>query len=295
MPDGRLTSADSIPSTSTSWSRRATWPDEAELPLVDGAVAAAFAETGALAGRHRELSIVFSDDAHIRALNAELARQGQADQRAVFPGFSACTGGRCRRCWAISCWPPKRSRARRELKASRSSTISPISSSTACCIFSATITRRMRRPRRWRPSSARTREACHSRSLRVTEMTETDRTTMNDKPETAAKPTPAAPSGLRKDGRRTGSEYRAGAAHDLADGLPSSSGCRPVQAAQRLQPARGNRRRARRKRQRCRVLLARRTGDAQQHPAAARGARRGRHGAARRHRGGRDRHARSAI
>ena len=38
------------------------------------------------------------------------------------------------------------------------------------------------------------------------------------------------------------------------------------------------------------VLLARRAGDAQQHPAAARGARRGRHGPARRHRGGRDRH-----
>ena len=39
-----------------------------------------------------------------------------------------------------------------------------------------------------------------------------------------------------------------------------------------------------------RILLARRAGDAPQHPAAARGARRGRDDPARRHRGGRDRH-----
>ncbi|RUW17959.1 rRNA maturation RNase YbeY, partial [Mesorhizobium sp. M1A.F.Ca.IN.020.06.1.1] len=46
------------------------WPPEAELAhLVDHAVAAAFAETGASGAS--ELSVVFSDDAHIRTLNAE--------------------------------------------------------------------------------------------------------------------------------------------------------------------------------------------------------------------------------
>ncbi|TGV77516.1 rRNA maturation RNase YbeY, partial [Mesorhizobium sp. M2D.F.Ca.ET.145.01.1.1] len=46
------------------------WPDEASLTrLVDRAVDAAFAETGVTG--HSELSIVFSDDAHIRTLNAD--------------------------------------------------------------------------------------------------------------------------------------------------------------------------------------------------------------------------------
>ena len=62
------------------------WPDEAALTrLVDGAVAAAFAETGAK-GRS-ELSIVFSDDAHIRTLNAGWRGKDKPTNVLSFPAF----------------------------------------------------------------------------------------------------------------------------------------------------------------------------------------------------------------
>ncbi|TJV45412.1 MAG: rRNA maturation RNase YbeY [Mesorhizobium sp.] len=62
------------------------WPAEASLArLVDRAVAAAFAEAGA-AG-HSELSIVFSDDAHIRTLNADWRGKDKPTNVLSFPAF----------------------------------------------------------------------------------------------------------------------------------------------------------------------------------------------------------------
>lgn len=68
------------------------WPAEAELTrLVDRAVAAAFAETGA--GGASELSVVFSDDAHIRTLNAEWRGKDKPTNVLSFPAFSFPKGG----------------------------------------------------------------------------------------------------------------------------------------------------------------------------------------------------------
>ncbi|WP_296742947.1 rRNA maturation RNase YbeY [Mesorhizobium sp.] len=68
------------------------WPVEAELTrLVDQAVAAAFAETG-ISGTS-ELSIVFSDDAHIRILNAEWRDKDKPTNVLSFPAFPSPKGG----------------------------------------------------------------------------------------------------------------------------------------------------------------------------------------------------------
>ena len=68
------------------------WPAEAELTrLVDRAVAAAFAETGAEGAS--ELSVVFSDDAHIRALNAGWRGKDKPTNVLSFPAFSFPKGG----------------------------------------------------------------------------------------------------------------------------------------------------------------------------------------------------------
>ena len=68
------------------------WPDEATLTrLLDRAVSAAFAETGA-AGRS-ELSIVFSDDAHIRTLNAGWRGKDKPTNVLSFPAFPFPKGG----------------------------------------------------------------------------------------------------------------------------------------------------------------------------------------------------------
>ncbi|CCV03247.1 putative metal-dependent hydrolase [Mesorhizobium metallidurans STM 2683] len=68
------------------------WPGEAALTrLVDRAVLAAFAETGA-AGRS-ELSIVFSDDAHIRGLNASWRGKDKPTNVLSFPAFPFVKGG----------------------------------------------------------------------------------------------------------------------------------------------------------------------------------------------------------
>jgi probable rRNA maturation factor len=63
------------------------WPDEAELAsLGDRAVAAALAELGAKGGRS-ELSVLFTDDAHIRVLNAEWRGKDKATNVLSFPAF----------------------------------------------------------------------------------------------------------------------------------------------------------------------------------------------------------------
>ncbi|MER8804927.1 rRNA maturation RNase YbeY [Mesorhizobium sp. M0998] len=68
------------------------WPDEAVLMrLVDHAVSAAFAETGA-DGRS-ELSIVFSDDARIRTLNAGWRGKDKPTNVLSFPAFPFARGG----------------------------------------------------------------------------------------------------------------------------------------------------------------------------------------------------------
>ena len=68
------------------------WPAEAELTrLVDRAVAAAFAE--ARASGASELSIVFSDDAHIQTLNAEWRAKDKPTNVLSFPAFSFPKGG----------------------------------------------------------------------------------------------------------------------------------------------------------------------------------------------------------
>ncbi|TPJ82882.1 rRNA maturation RNase YbeY [Mesorhizobium sp. B2-6-2] len=69
------------------------WPAEAELTrLVERAVAAAFAETGAAGAS--ELSVVFSDDAHIQALNAEWRGKDKPTNVLSFPAFSFPKGGK---------------------------------------------------------------------------------------------------------------------------------------------------------------------------------------------------------
>lgn len=68
------------------------WPDEAALTrLVDRAVLAAFAETGATG--HSELSIVFSDDTHIRSLNANWRGKDKPTNVLSFPAFPFPKGG----------------------------------------------------------------------------------------------------------------------------------------------------------------------------------------------------------
>ncbi|RVA58723.1 rRNA maturation RNase YbeY [Mesorhizobium sp. M7A.F.Ca.US.001.01.1.1] len=68
------------------------WADEASLTrLVDRAVKAAFAETG-VAGRS-ELSLVFTDDAHIRVLNAGWRGKDKPTNVLSFPAFPFAQGG----------------------------------------------------------------------------------------------------------------------------------------------------------------------------------------------------------
>jgi probable rRNA maturation factor len=68
------------------------WPDGAALTrLVDRAVSAVLAET-AVAGRS-ELGIVFSDDAHIRSLNAGWRGKDMPTNVLSFPAFPLARGG----------------------------------------------------------------------------------------------------------------------------------------------------------------------------------------------------------
>lgn len=69
------------------------WPAEAELArLVDRAVAAAFAQTGT--SDTSELSVVFSDDAHIQKLNAEWRGKDKPTNVLSFPAFPFPKGGK---------------------------------------------------------------------------------------------------------------------------------------------------------------------------------------------------------
>jgi probable rRNA maturation factor len=69
-----------------------SWPDEARLSLlVDRAAAVTFAETGTTG--HSELSVVFSDDAHIRTLNAGWRGKDKPTNVLSFPAFPLSRGG----------------------------------------------------------------------------------------------------------------------------------------------------------------------------------------------------------
>jgi probable rRNA maturation factor len=68
------------------------WPAEAELEaLVRPAVEAALAEAGVQG--ESELSIVFTDDAHIRALNAGWRKKNKPTNVLSFPAFPTKIGG----------------------------------------------------------------------------------------------------------------------------------------------------------------------------------------------------------
>jgi probable rRNA maturation factor len=68
------------------------WPEEAELyRLVERAVEVTFAEMGAKGAS--ELSIVFSDDAHIRALNAGWRGKDKPTNVLSFPAFPPSRDG----------------------------------------------------------------------------------------------------------------------------------------------------------------------------------------------------------
>lgn len=70
------------------------WPDEKELTqLVELAAGAAFAEIGSAWSGQSELSIVFSDDAHIRELNAGWRGKDKPTNVLSFPAFPISGGG----------------------------------------------------------------------------------------------------------------------------------------------------------------------------------------------------------
>ena len=222
-----------------------------------------------------------------------MARQGQADKRAVFSGVS----GRDRRKNPADA---RRYRAGLRDGSARSGTGRQAAGAPYCASRDPRRSASSRpRPRgrwatrrRWRRSSGQ--------RLRDLPFPIPTRNRNGNRPDDDDRYSRACgeagsrrrQSRLRNDGRGTESQYGVGCgARDLGRQaiLPGAPG-QPVQAAQRLKPARGNRRRAGRNRHRRRILLARRAGDAAQHPAVARGARRGRDDTARRRRGAGDQH-----
>ncbi|KQU64343.1 rRNA maturation RNase YbeY [Aminobacter sp. DSM 101952] len=69
------------------------WPSEAALrALVDRAVPAAFQEAGVEAAEGVELSLVFTDDAAIRKLNAEWRDKDKPTNVLSFPAFPVAPG-----------------------------------------------------------------------------------------------------------------------------------------------------------------------------------------------------------
>ncbi|MBL8579834.1 MAG: rRNA maturation RNase YbeY [Mesorhizobium sp.] len=69
------------------------WPTKRRLrSLVEKAVAAAILEAGALSRQPSELSIVFSDDAHIKVLNAGWRGKDKPTNVLSFPAFTVKPG-----------------------------------------------------------------------------------------------------------------------------------------------------------------------------------------------------------
>jgi probable rRNA maturation factor len=70
------------------------WPEETELAaIVRHAVDGVLAEIGAASPARSELSVVFTDDAHIRALNAGWRGKDKSTNVLSFPAFPAGGGG----------------------------------------------------------------------------------------------------------------------------------------------------------------------------------------------------------
>lgn len=91
MPEDKIAGDGALPVDIDISVEAGNWPDEASLTrLVDRAVKAAFAETG-VAGRS-ELSLVFSDDAHIRTLNAGWRGKDKPTNVLSFPAFPLVQG-----------------------------------------------------------------------------------------------------------------------------------------------------------------------------------------------------------
>lgn len=69
------------------------WPDEDMLRgIADRAVAAALAELGAEGAEGAELSLLFTDDAHIRVLNRDWRRKDKPTNVLSFPAFPMAPG-----------------------------------------------------------------------------------------------------------------------------------------------------------------------------------------------------------
>jgi probable rRNA maturation factor len=69
------------------------WPDETELAAIARrAVDGVLAEIAAASPTHSELSVVFTDDAHIRALNAAWRGKDKPTNVLSFPAFPAGNG-----------------------------------------------------------------------------------------------------------------------------------------------------------------------------------------------------------
>ncbi|RUZ80704.1 rRNA maturation RNase YbeY [Mesorhizobium sp. M7A.F.Ca.US.006.01.1.1] len=92
MPEDIISGDGNVPVDIDISIEAGNWPDEAGLTrLVDRAVKAAFAETG-VAGRS-ELSLVFTDDAHIQVLNAGWRGKDKPTNVLSFPAFPFAQGG----------------------------------------------------------------------------------------------------------------------------------------------------------------------------------------------------------
>lgn len=72
-----------------------TWPSEAELEAIARrAVDGVLAEIGVKAGQRSELSLVFSDDAHVRTLNAGWRGKDKPTNVLSFPAFPGHPAGK---------------------------------------------------------------------------------------------------------------------------------------------------------------------------------------------------------
>lgn len=92
MPEDIISGDGNVPVDIDISVEAGNWPDEANLTrLVDRAVKAAFAETGVV-GRS-ELSLVFTDDAHIQVLNAGWRGKHKPTNVLSFPAFPFAQGG----------------------------------------------------------------------------------------------------------------------------------------------------------------------------------------------------------
>ncbi|MER8441930.1 rRNA maturation RNase YbeY [Mesorhizobium sp. M1066] len=92
MPEDIISGDGNVPVDIDISVEAGNWPDEVSLTrLVDGAVKAAFAETG-VAGRS-ELSLVFTDDAHVQLLNAGWRGKDKPTNVLSFQAFPFAQGG----------------------------------------------------------------------------------------------------------------------------------------------------------------------------------------------------------